>query len=47
MGKKIYLVDLFDTSAAFLLAGAVMIFGTPLFLLLVKGQSTKSESGVI
>ncbi|MCH2656487.1 MAG: MFS transporter [Dehalococcoidia bacterium] len=42
-----YLVDLFDTSAAFLFAGAVMIFGTPLFLLLVKGQSTKSESGVI
>ena len=42
-----YLVDLFDTSAAFLFAGAVMILGTPLFLLLVKGQSTKSESGVI
>ena len=42
-----YLVDLFDTSAAFLFAGAVMIFGSPLFLLLVKGQSTKSESGVI
>ena len=42
-----YLVELFDTSAAFLFAGAVMIFGTPLFLLLVKGQSTKSESGVI
>ena len=42
-----YLVDLFDTSAAFLFAGAVMILGTPLFLLLVKGQSTKSEPGVI
>ena len=42
-----YLVDLFDTSAAFLFAGAVMILGTPLFLLLVKGQSTKSESGGI
>lgn len=42
-----YLVDLFDTSAAFLFAGAVMILGTPFFLLLVRGQSTKSEPGVI
>ena len=42
-----YLVDLFDTSAAFSFAGAVMVLGTPIFLLLIKGQDTKSETGVI
>lgn len=42
-----YLVDLFDTSAAFSFAGAIMVLGTPIFLLLIKGQDTKSESGVI